>query len=313
MTGNDTGGLSRLLVRSTLAGERLDRFLAAETGLSRRGSRALASDGKVWKNGRSTRVLSKPVATGDVIDLLVPASEMPNVLWRPDPINIVHDDRWIMVADKPPGVLSQSASGPAAHETAFDELVALDLAFREGHKPFLRMMHRLDRLTSGLVVFARNPEALAPLDRAWRRAQVARYYLAVVKGRPSWETHLVDAPIARDPAFSWKFQVLESGKPARTKLTTLSCSEQTAVVLCELETGRTHQVRVHLQHLGLPVLGDPLYGTSDGRTQRLMLHAWALDLPHPKTRKRVRLEAPLPDAFERHVGTAGIEAPWSRR
>jgi 23S rRNA pseudouridine1911/1915/1917 synthase len=310
MTSSKSGSPCRLLVRSTLGGERLDRFLAAETGLSRRRSRLLAGEGKVCINGRVTRVLSKPVAPGDVIDVLVPETSLPNEPWRPEPVTFRFDDRWVAIAEKPAGILSQRAEVMRPGETAFDEQVLQALAWRHGRRPFLRLIHRLDRHTSGLVVFARNPEALKPIDQAWRSRRVTRFYLAAVSGRPEWRHTSVEEPIGRDQGHNWKFRVDPGGKRARTKMAVLEQFESTTLVVCELETGRTHQVRVHLEHLGLPVVGDRLYGGAATTGGRLMLHAWALSLPHPKTRQELRLTAALPPEFKTLVTAHDIEPPW---
>jgi 23S rRNA pseudouridine1911/1915/1917 synthase len=302
-TGNvsrTSAGSTRLLVTSARNGERLDVFLAAVTDLSRRASRRLIADGLVARNGEVVRVQSRALETGDVIDIFHPEPD-----FDPDPssacptVEILHVDRWILVADKPPGVLSQPAERESPDDPpAFDEQVLLFLAHREGAKPFLRMVHRLDRQTSGAVLFARRPDALPKISRAWADHQVERYYIAVVEGHPDEVSFALDRAIARDPNHRWRFRCHERGKPARTEVEVLAALEEDlCLVGCRLVTGRTHQVRVHLADAGHPVLGDRLYGSNRaGQAGRPLLHAAALNFPHPKTGDTLRVIClPPPD------------------
>jgi 23S rRNA pseudouridine1911/1915/1917 synthase len=173
----------------------------------------------------------------------------------------------------------------------------LGAALSTGAKPYLRLVHRLDRLTSGVALFARKPQAHKPLVRAWSEGVVERRYVAVVEGRPELETDLIDAPIGRDPGHDWRFRVASAGRSARTRVTiTGDLDNDLTVVECRLLTGRTHQVRVHLAHLGHPVLGDRLYGSRRaGLVVRPLLHAVSISLPHPDSGERLTIEAPLPD------------------
>lgn len=240
------------------------------------------------------RVASRQVELGDVIDLLSPlapfASPVPEV-------HIVHQDGSLLVADKPAGVLSQPADIRQPGELAYDEQVLLALSHREGRKTFLRLVHRIDRLTSGLLLFARSPEALGPLAQAWQAQRVERLYLALVEGQPSFaETH-VSAPIGRDAAHAWRFEVDAAGQAAQTEVRVLTAGQPLSLVECRLVTGRTHQVRVHLAHLGFPVAGDNLYGARLRGPVRPLLHAARLALPHPATGETLTVSSPLPEDF----------------
>jgi len=251
----------------------------------------------VRRNGEVLRVLSRTLQTGDVIDVAQPCEELgcPPAPPLETPILLYRDD-YLVAGAKPAGTLSQPAEQDP-HEMSFDRQVLLYLALEDGRKPFLRMVHRLDRLTSGAVLFARRPEVLAILSRSWKEGRVERLYVAIVEGRPPFDATRIDAPIARDRAHSWRFQVAEDGRPARTEVTTLVPTDDgQCAVLCRLVTGRTHQVRVHLAHIGHPIVGDQLYGSARGEhAQRPLLHAVSLVLPHPATGELLSINCPPPE------------------
>jgi 23S rRNA pseudouridine1911/1915/1917 synthase len=296
---------TRLLVTPEREGERLDVFLATATSLSRRAARRVIADGLVLRNQEELRVQSRLVTLGDVIDVHLPESE-PSIETSPPMIasKTLFEDRWLMVAAKPAGVLSQPAEGLRPGDApAFDQQVLLSLAWREGQRPFLRLVHRLDRMTSGAMLFARSPDVLPKLSRAWSDGQVERLYLAVIEGRPSSNTFTIDRPIARDRDHRWRFQCNDSGKPSRTEVEVLATiDDELSVVACRLVTGRTHQVRVHLASVGHPVLGDRLYHSRRAdQVQRPLLHATALSLPHPATGECLHVVCPPPADLAKYL------------
>jgi 23S rRNA pseudouridine1911/1915/1917 synthase len=282
-----------LVVRPEQANMRLDQLLAAATPLSRRRARVLIAGGAVRRNGEVVRVQGRALAAGDVLDL--PAAELPDFTpWAPPPVDVLLDDGWLLAVNKPAGVLSQPAEGPRTKgELAMDEWALLRLAWQEGRPPFLRLVHRLDRNTTGVLLFARRPPATAPLAKAWREGGVERGYLAVVEGEPSWQSREVEAPIARVAGGAWRFEVSPRGERAASAVRVRSAAGGVALVECLLRTGRTHQARVHLAHLGHPVVGDRLYGARR-EAPRPLLHAAWLALPHPRDGALTRIEAPLP-------------------
>ncbi len=291
----EASGSTRLLVLPVHEGERLDRFLAAATALSRRRARTLAEAGLVWRNGQPVRVLSRPLRTGDVIDVLRPHTEL-GVSPTPElpPVTILHQDRWIVAVDKPAGVLSQPSERQSPGELSCDQRLLVNLALAEGRRPELHLVHRLDRLTSGVLLFSRHHQAAAALQAAWQDGTVVRIYLAVIEGEPPFEETVIDAPIARDPGHTWRFTVAPRGRRATTRVRIIARHTGRALAACSLVTGRTHQVRLHLAHVGFPVLGDTLYGARPGRAPRPLLHAHRLRLPHPRTGEPLTLTAPLP-------------------
>ena len=294
---------TRLLVMPEHQGLRLDQFLAAATSLSRRAARGLIGDGVVARNGRPIRTLGRQVDWGDVVDVARPPEEL-GVPPRPElaRLEILHEDRWLVAVAKPAGMLSQPAAEPSS-ELALDQLAVLGLALRDGARRYLQLVHRLDRSTSGVTLFASNPQAHAPLARAWRGGKVERRYLAVVEGAPADELTLVDRPLGRDPDHDWRFRVDPAGRTARTEVRRVALvGGGLAVVECRLETGRTHQVRVHLADLGHPVLGDRLYGSRRAdEAPRPLLHAASLALPHPRDGAHLEVVAPLPPDMAPYV------------
>ena len=295
-------GRVRVVVTPDLVGLRLDQLVAAATTTSRRRARALAAAGGVRLNGAVSRILSRPVGPWDVVEVDPgPDDDIAPSRPVPGPVETLWEDDWLLFTAKPSGVLSQPSETSRGRETAWDERVAAWLAFRDGSPPTLRLVHRLDRPTSGVVLFARRREAMPAIARAWRSGKAHRTYLAVVHGHPENDRFEVDRPIARDPRGGWRFDVRADGRPARTLARVLvRHADGTATMLCELTTGRTHQVRVHLAAAGHPVVGDHTYG-GEGRS-RLLLHALALKLPHPRSGIPVGAVAPIPDDIARRCG-----------
>ena len=290
--------VTRLLVGPERQGERLDIFLAGTTQLSRRGARRLIADGFVWRNGDPLRVQSRALTPGDVVDVLCPPEEL-GVPPLPEVVTpeLLFHDRFLLVAAKPAGVLSQPAENRSLDDPSFDHQVLLALALNTGRRPFLRMLHRLDRMTSGAVLFARSSSALQPLTQAWAEGRVERSYLAVVEGHPELDNFEIDRAIARDRGHRWRFHSHESGRTAQTRVQVVARLEAgLSAVRCQLITGRTHQVRVHLSDIGHPVLGDRLYGSKRAdEADRPLLHAASLTFPHPDTGDERRVECPVPE------------------
>ena len=298
-----TNEATRLVVMPENDGLRLDQFLAAATSLSRRAARKVISEGVVARNCQPTRVMGRQLEWGDVVDVLRAPADL-DAPPRPDlaEVPILHQDPWLVAVNKPAGMLSQPSSKQPT-ELAVDQLALLHLAIANGTKPYLRMVHRLDRLTSGIALFAHNPQAQAPLVKAWADGAVERRYLAVIEGSPEIGKTLIDEPIGRDPNHEWRFRVAEDGRTARTEVkVTAHIENDLSIVECRLLTGRTHQVRVHLAAWGHTVLGDRLYGSRRAdEVQRPLLHAVLLALPHPKDGKPITLTAPIPDDMAAYV------------
>jgi 23S rRNA pseudouridine1911/1915/1917 synthase len=288
-------------------GGRLDVALAALAGLPRRRARAVIGEGRVWVNGAPVRVLSRPLHTGDVVDVIERGEPLAAPAPLPALLPLLHEDGWLIAVDKPAGLASQPRREPAAGELAACDLLALQLALREGSRQLLALFHRLDRITSGVMVFPRHHQASAALAATWRAGRAEKRYLAVVRGDPGARPVVVERAVSRDPLSPGRVRTDRRGDQATTRVARVALSGGLALVEARPLTGRTHQVRVHLADLGCPVAGDTLYG--GGRdVPRPYLHAWRLALPHPRDGRRLELVAPLPADMAAFLEAHGLLA-----
>jgi 23S rRNA pseudouridine1911/1915/1917 synthase len=306
-----------LSVAPPRTGERLDRFLAAaQTDLSRSRLQGLIRDGRVAVNGSAARA-SQRLKDGDRIRVEIPDPEPLALVAEDLPLTVVHEDEDIVVIDKPAGLVVHPGAGvrrgTLVHALLhrWPEIAGVGGAGRPG------IVHRLDKDTSGLMVVARSPRAYRALVEALRAREVKRTYLALVWGDPRSPDGEIETRIGRHPKDRKRMAVLpRGGKLARTRWTVAERFGIAARLVVHLDTGRTHQIRVHMAHLGHPVIGDRLYGTgkkllSTSASQRSLatevasclprqaLHAAALELPHPATGARASFASPLPEALER--------------
>jgi 23S rRNA pseudouridine1911/1915/1917 synthase len=291
--------VTELPVPDALVGERVDRALATLTGWSRAEIGRLCDAGDVLVGGRAA-VKSRRVASGDVIELL--AEPEPAVAPGPDPgvaVEVRHADEDVIVVEKPAGLVMHPGAGHPGG-TLVNGLLARfpDLA-EVGDPGRPGLVHRLDRDTSGLLVVARSPRAYDALVEELSRREVERGYVALVWGHLDAPRGVIDAPIGRSQARRTRMAVRESGRDARTSYEVVRQFDapDTSLLACRLETGRTHQIRVHLAAIGHPVVGDAAYRGS--RTAiplaRPFLHAATLAFRHPATGETMRFEEPLPD------------------
>lgn len=300
--GTPPTGVIEAEVVAALDGERVDRVVAMLTGLARSACADLVKGGRVAVDGAVVSARSLRLQTGQRVAVdwqddgpagpvaLAPAPEVE--------VRVVHEDDTVIVLDKAPGIVVHPGNG--VHDaTLVQGLLARypELAgVGEAHRPGI--VHRLDRGTSGLLVVARTEAAYHDLVRQLAAHDVHRRYLALVMGRAEASSGLVDAPIGRSRHDPTRRAVVADGREARTRYRVLEefdDPEALALVACELETGRTHQIRVHLRAIGLPVVADAAYG--GGRLRfglgRPFLHAAELAFDHPRTGGAVRFEAPL--------------------
>lgn len=278
-------------------GVRLDVFVATSLGITRSYARKLIEGGRVRLASGALPKAGRPVACGTAVTVHLPPPEALDL--EPEEVffTVLHEDPWIIIVDKPAGVVVHPAPGNW-HGTLvhgllyrFREFSAFNGTVRPG------IVHRLDGPTSGLLVVARTPEALQNLQDQFRRREVEKRYLALVQGRPSPAMGVVDLPIGRSPTNRVRMAVSADGREAWTEYRTLWTLPKFSFLECRIATGRTHQIRVHLAHLGHPIVGDALYGADKRQAAnlgRLFLHSWRLSFTHPATGRRMRFTSALP-------------------
>ena len=282
-------------------GERVDRVIAFFSGLSRSKVSDLISKRLILRNGIPIKKGSEIVHTNDEISMPNLVDEAVEEIASDESIDfeVVFEDDSVIVVNKPSGLIVHPGSG-IANGTLVNGLAAQFPDLREiGDPSRLGLVHRLDKGTSGLLIVARTPEALENLKFQMQERHVHRQYFAIVAGHVESNKGVVDAPLGRDPKNPLKRAVINSGKYARTHYEIDQKYEspfKVSILNCRLETGRTHQIRVHLAAIGHPVLGDELYGgrTSFNIENRLALHAKMLTFLHPKTKNLMNFESPLP-------------------
>jgi 23S rRNA pseudouridine1911/1915/1917 synthase len=281
------------------SGARLDRFLGDRCpGLSRTHAQKLIAEGLVTVNGRAARASLK-LNAGDVIDVTIPAEAPSRLVPEEIPLQIVYEDADLLVINKPAGLATHPAPGHATHTLANAILGRLtELAEdRETLRPGI--VHRLDKDTSGLTVVAKNRAAQADLSDQFKSRAVVKNYLVLVKGKLTPETGIIEANIGRDPRHRQRMAVVEHGRVARTTYRVLKHLGDYSLLEIKPETGRTHQIRVHLAAIGFPVVGDATYGVTSPYLSRQFLHASKLGFRLPSTGKHVEFESPLPPDLER--------------
>jgi 23S rRNA pseudouridine1911/1915/1917 synthase len=283
-----------LEVPPAAVGERLDRFLS---GLDEVGSRAAAerllAEKRVLVNG-SARPKSHRLVAGDRLEVSLPDSRPSSLEPEELDIRVAYEDEHLLVVDKPAGIVVHPSAGHTRGTLVHGLLGRAVAGGEEAERPGI--VHRLDRDTSGLLVVARSDEAHRRLQRLLRRRELVREYLALVRGRPRSKRGRIEAPIGRDRNDPTR-NSLDTNTPrdAVTSFTVVELLPRHALLEVALETGRTHQIRVHLAAIDLPVAGDPVYGIErDLELERQFLHAARLAFPHPFTGQPVECDSPLP-------------------
>jgi len=205
-------------------------------------------------------------------------------------IGVIYEDEWLIAIDKPPGMVVH----PTYKNWSGTLLNALLWRVRGRAGVVPSIITRLDKQTSGLVLVALSPVIHAQVQRDGASGLVKKEYVAIVDGLPSPTSGTIALPLARSPEDRRRVVVTDSGQPCETRYEVLSTTGTQSILRCELITGRTHQIRVHLSSCGWPIAGDAVYGAPSVRFARQALHAWRLGLPHPVTREPLHLAAPLP-------------------
>ena len=292
------GPLNRHHLIAAAAASRLDRFIADhEPELSRSAAARLIKGHLVRVNGQPADPAAR-VAAGDVIEFEIPEAYVVETGAEQIPLDIIYEDEDIAVINKPAGMVVHPAPG---HYTGTlvhallgrgGDWSAVGGATRPG------VVHRLDKGTSGLIVVARNDLSHRALSSQLKDRSLSRTYLAIVRGRVKSDAGELEGPIGRHPIERKRMAVVEGGRFARTRYQVVERRGTHTLLRCELDTGRTHQIRVHLAALGHPVAGDAEYGGREPGVERPMLHAWRLRLRHPRSGEEMKFEASPPPDFQ---------------
>lgn len=292
-------------------GERLDKILTElnpELGLSRTHVQRLIDEGNVTVNAKPSKAGYK-LRKGDVIWVRFPAPTPVFYLVPEDiPLNIVYEDADMLVINKPAGLVVHPAPGHE-HGTLVNALLYHIPDFNINGNLRPGIVHRLDKDTSGLLVVAKNDPALQNLINQMKNREILKEYLTLVEGNLQPPAGIIDAPIGRDPGQRKRMAIVSRGKPARTAYSIREYLPRHTFVQARLETGRTHQIRVHFAYLGFPVAGDSVYGRHKPTLDldRQFLHAYHLGLRLPSTNEYMEWEVPLPPDLEAALAEAQTE------
>jgi 23S rRNA pseudouridine1911/1915/1917 synthase len=293
--------MTKFLIAAEDAGIRVDRFLAAQFPADSRTSiRRWFEDAFVLVNGHPAKPSYK-VRSGDRIEVQTipaPSEEQTLVAWD-YPLQILYEDDWLLAVNKPAGMIVHPGAGAQQGTVVHAALYLFPQIRNVGHPARPGIVHRLDKETSGCLVVAKNDLAHIDLAQQFASRTVDKIYLALVAGKLRQVSGSIVAPITRHRVHRKKMAIArEGGRMARTDFKVVRSGREASLLECQLHSGRTHQIRVHLQHLGHPILGDAVYGGRHaGKISRQMLHAWKLGFEHPREKRRMDFEAPLPDDF----------------
>ena len=282
--------------------ERLDRFLAGEMPeLSRARIQALIREGHISVNGAPAKP-STQLSDGDEVSVTVPDPRPADAQPEDIPLDILFEDDDLVVLHKPHGMVVHPAAGNEEGTLVNALLHHCGGLSSIGGVERPGIVHRLDKDTSGCMVVAKNDPTHRALTEQFSGREVTKVYLAVVEGRPAMDEGRIENRIGRNPRDRQKMAVVlaPAGKEAVTEYTVRNSGEEASLVECRLLTGRTHQIRVHMKHLGHPILGDPIYARPAKQpvnVSRLMLHAWKLGFNHPTTSERLEFDAEPPGEF----------------
>ena len=305
--------MNKIVIVENLKEEtRLDKFLSDLTSVSRANIQRIISDGKVIINDKIITKESFKVKNGDSINIEFEPPKESHIEAEEIPLDIVFEDDDLLVVNKPKGMVVHPAVGNKsgtlvnavlAHcyneKTGTTSLSGIGGEIRPG------IVHRIDKDTSGLVIIAKNDKAHLDLSNQIKNHKVKKTYLALVRGEIAEDEATIDMPIARDPRDRQKMAVIKDGKNAITHFKVIKrfATQKGSYTLLEvqIETGRTHQIRVHMSKIGHPVIGDEVYsnGKNEFGIKGQALHAWKLEFKHPITEKQISLESPLPDWYNK--------------
>ena len=293
--------MEKLIVDLNNSGDRLDAFVANSiNSLSRTMVKKLIEEDNITVNGKKTKVSYK-VQTNDVIEVNIPEAKELDIIAQDIPIEVVYEDSDIIVVNKPKGLVVHPANGNwdgtlvnAIMAKCKDSLSGIGGEIRPG------IVHRLDKDTSGLLIIAKNDEAHLNMSNQIKNREVKKIYYALVRGVVPENEATINMPIGRSTKDRKKMAVTKDGKEAVTHFKVIQRFSKYTLLEVKIDTGRTHQIRVHLSEIGYPVVGDEVYsnGKNEFGVKGQLLHAKSLDFKHPITGKEMHLEAELPEEFK---------------
>ena len=283
--------------------KRLDVYVSEKSEISRSHAQKLINDGNVSVNNKQEKVSYK-VTIGDSINITIPEAKTLDIVAEDIPLDILYEDNDVIVVNKPKGMVVHPAAGNytgtlvnAIMAHSGDNLSGINGVIRPG------IVHRIDKDTSGILVIAKNDIAHVELAKQLKDHTMKRVYVAIVKGNIKSDEGTIDAPIGRHKIHRKKMAVVKDGRHAVTHYKVIKRVDNLTVIEARLETGRTHQIRVHMSHIGHPLLGDDVYG--DGKNkyhfEGQALHAKILGFVHPITNEYMEFESELPEEFKKII------------
>lgn len=293
--------MGKFVVEIEQVGKRLDLFvISVIKDLSRMNAKRLIEDGNVQVNSKNSKVSYK-VQNGDIIEIHIPEAKQLDLKAQEIPIEVVYEDSDIIVVNKPKGLVVHPANGNwdgtlvnAIMAICKDSLSGIGGEVRPG------IVHRLDKDTSGLLIIAKNDKAHINMSNEIKNREVKKVYIALVRGIVAENEATINMPIGRSNKDRKKMAVVKNGKEAITHFKVIKRFDKYTLLEVKIDTGRTHQIRVHLSEIGHPVVGDEIYsnGKNEFGVHGQLLHAKSLDFKHPITGKDMHLEAELPEEFK---------------
>ena len=290
-------------------GTRLDQYLVKQLDLTRTRVQNLIKENNIKVNNEKTKVAYK-IEPNDSVRVYIPEVVEKDIEAEDIKLDIVYQDGDIAIINKYSGMVVHPAhghySGTLVNAILFQikDLSGINGEMRPG------IVHRLDKDTSGLIIVAKNDKAHTKLTEMFKNKEIKKTYLEIVKGKVSKETGRIETNIGRDEKDRKKMSVSRDEKKGKLAITTykvIDSNERYSLLDVNIETGRTHQIRVHMKHIGYPILGDIVYGRPDNKIMRQMLHAYKLEFKHPITSEEMVLEAQLPKDFVEALGYAQLQ------
>lgn len=285
-------------------GKRIDAFVSEQIeDISRTMAQRLIDSGKILVNSKKVKSSYK-VETNDVVYVEIPEATETKIEAQDIPVPIIYEDDDIIVVNKPKGMVVHPANGNP-DGTLVNAVLAMCKSSLSGIGGEIRpgIVHRLDKDTSGLIIIAKNDKAHINMSKQIQDRLVTKKYIALVRGVLPEDEATIDMPIARSQKDRKKMDVSKNGKNAVTHFKVIKRYNKYTLIDIKIDTGRTHQIRVHMSHIGYPIVGDSVYsnGKNEFGVEGQMLHAKSLDFKHPITGKQMHLEAPLPEYFEKII------------